>query len=137
MLAGRGIDEAVFCDDLYMNAESLKLLSGRGHLVGAHGHIHMPFARMSPDGLEADIRTNIGVLADIVGERPAWVSYPYGRDGALPGDTVSFCAEFGFRVGVTIRPGWNREGVAASSSLRFNTNEVPAALEDIESAGAA
>ncbi|MDP6342092.1 MAG: hypothetical protein QF491_01070, partial [Alphaproteobacteria bacterium] len=38
MLAGRGVSEAGFCGDFYMDGGDLGELAGDGHVIGAHSH---------------------------------------------------------------------------------------------------
>ncbi|HJM49619.1 MAG TPA: polysaccharide deacetylase family protein [Alphaproteobacteria bacterium] len=123
LLAQRGLGEMEFCDDLYMNEAAVKELHQAGHCIGAHGHSHAPFTRLG-DGLAADVEANIACLADICGQRPRWVSYPYGRDWAIPDDAGGFCRRFGFHIGLTLAVGWNEAGVAPFNLKRINTNEV-------------
>ncbi len=123
LLAERGISEAEFCDDLYMTTEAMEALHRAGHCIGAHGHSHAPFTRLG-DGLAADIESNIDCLSAIGGERPRWVSYPYGRDWAIPDDAAGFCHRFGFHVGLTLAVGWNQDRLEPYALKRINTNEV-------------
>lgn len=123
MLAARGVEAGRFCDELYMTPAQLRALAGQGHMIGAHGSSHMPFTRLG-DALEADVRGNIANLTEIVGVRPSWVSYPYGRGDAVPEDTAAFCRHFDFAIGLTLDIGWN-DGVGAPSRVkRINTNEL-------------
>ncbi len=123
LLAQRGVSEAEFCDDLYMTEAAIKTLHQGGHRIGAHGHSHAPFTRLG-DGLAADIEANIACLEAICGQPPGWVSYPYGRDWAIPEDAAGFCARFGFEFGLTLAVGWNQSGQEPFSLKRINTNEV-------------
>ncbi len=123
MLAARGVDAADFCRDLYMTPVEIRGLAGRGHLIGAHGSSHMPFTRLG-DALEADLAGNLANLTAIVGTRPMWVSYPYGRGDAIPEDTAAFCRHFGFAIGLALDVGWNDGAGDPSRVKRINTDEV-------------
>ena len=123
LLAQRDVSEAQFCDDLYMTEGAIKALCQAGHRIGAHGHSHAPFTRLG-DALAADIESNIACLTDIGGERPRWVSYPYGRDWAIPDDAAGFCHRFGFDIGLTLAVGWNQGRLEPFTLKRINTNEV-------------
>ena len=41
-----------------------------GHEIASHGHGHELLTRLSPGRFEADVRTSIDILTDIVGQRP-------------------------------------------------------------------
>ncbi len=127
MLGQRGIDEAEFCRGLYMNEDEIRSLAANGHLIGCHGTSHKPFTTLAPgDDLEGDAMGNRRHLGGILGRRPAWVSYPYGRGTAIPDDTADFCRRFGFTLGLTLDNGWNESaaGIELSRVKRINTNEL-------------
>jgi len=63
-------------------------------------------------------------LGGILEARPRWVSYPYGRDWAVPDDTVAFCRQFGFEIALTLKADWNGPGADPTRLRRINTNEV-------------
>ena len=130
MLAARGIDEGVFCRDLYMDEADLKRLTGDGHVVGVHGHAHLPFSRLAGDDLREDVRKNLSFLDSATGVRPAWVSYPYGREDAIPTDGVleALFAEFQLQLGVTLTGSWNEWPLNPRRLHRINTNEVDGVL---------
>ena len=124
MLASRGEDEATFCARTYLDREGVARLAEGGHVVGVHGHNHLVFSKVSPEALEAEVSRNVELLTEITGKQPEWVSYPYGRESALPPDPSDLCERFGFRVGLSLIPGWNAGGAPASRLNRINTNEV-------------
>jgi len=125
MLTQRGISDADFCEQLYLlRREDYSALVAEGHVVGCHGHSHLPFASF-PDGeLDGDVTRNIACLHELTGNRPRWVSYPYGSPAAVPRDPAAFCEKFEFDIGVTLHRDWNRAGQPAHALNRINTNEV-------------
>ncbi len=123
MLRARGIDERIFGSDLYMDREELRALVANGHTVGAHGHSHAPMSRLGP-GLDADVKRNVDCLAGILGSPPRWLSYPYGREWAIPTDAPALCARHGFQLAVTLFLGWNGSSEDRARIKRINTNEV-------------
>ena len=123
MLRTRGIDERVFCSDLYMDREELRALVANGHTVGAHGHSHAPMSRLGA-GLDADVKRNVECLTGILGSAPRWLSYPYGREWTIPADAPALCARHGFRLAVTLFLGWNGPREDPARIKRINTNEV-------------
>ena len=124
MLDARGITAGDFCQATYLDGAGIRALHDAGHTVAAHGHSHTAFSRLEPDDLAADIGANLQCLTKILGVRPRWVSYPYGRDWAVPDDTGAFCRQFGFAIGLTLKAGWNDLGADPTRLNRINTNEV-------------
>ncbi len=47
-----------------------------GHEIASHGHGHELLTRLSPERFEADVRTSIDILTEIVGERPVGYRAP-------------------------------------------------------------
>lgn len=129
MLLDRGIDEAAFCRDSYMDRESLAALESRGHRVGAHSHDHRPVTRLEADEAE-HMRINRETIRDATGRYPEWFSYPYGRDWALPAAPEAFCRRHGFSYGVTLTGTWVRSTHVPFALDRINTNEVDQVLGD-------
>ena len=124
MVESRGTSLAEFCQRTYLDAGGVRALQDSGHLVAAHGHSHTPFSRLDQNELATDINTNLECLGDVLGERPRWVSYPYGRDWAVPDDTGAFCRQFGFEIALTLKAEWNGPGADPTRLNRINTNEV-------------
>ena len=124
MMKSRGIALADFCHGTYLDADGVRALQDAGHLVAAHGHSHTPFSRLEPHELATDIQTNVDCLTGVLGAPPRWVSYPYGRDWAVPDDTAAFCRQFGFEIGLTLKAGWNGADADPTRLNRINTNEV-------------
>lgn len=123
MLRARGLSEAAFCEQLYLGEGDLRAIAARGHAIGAHGHSHAAFSRLGAV-LDADLRANVACLTRLAGAAPTWVSYPYGRQWAIPEDAAGLCRRYGFRVGVTLNLGWNEGAIDPALAKRINTNEV-------------
>jgi peptidoglycan/xylan/chitin deacetylase (PgdA/CDA1 family) len=132
MLSDRGIDEADFCRETYMDQEALSALEQSGHRVGAHSHDHRPVTRLGNDE-DRDIRINIETIRKATGRHPDWFSYPYGRDWALPSDPEAFCRRHGFSFGVTLTGTWVRPAHAPYAIDRINTNDVETVLSNLAS----
>ncbi len=136
MLAARDIDEAAFARDLYMDEKTLATLQANGHLIGAHGHTHQPFSRMERDALDVELVRSSACIERACGQRPTWVSYPYGRDWALPEDPEGLCKRHGFRLGITLLEGWNDGSVSPARLRRYNANEIDAGRHRSDTADA-
>ena len=83
MLARAGVSEADLCRRTYMDAAALRALVEGGHRVEAHTHDHRPVTRLGADE-DALMALNLRTLEQATGRRPIWLSYPFGRDWALP-----------------------------------------------------
>lgn len=66
------------CRDL-MSAEQLQALAREGFAIESHGHGHVDYARAEPHVVEEDVRLSIERLTDLLGRRPRYLAYPYGR----------------------------------------------------------
>ena len=132
MLVARGMTEAEFCHQTYMSDGQLRALTENGHKVGLHGHSHAPFRRLGGD-LFAEVRQNQEYVALACGGQPSWVSYPNGRDDAVPDaavlDELFDCLDL--RLGFTMFGTWNDGSESAGLVRRINTNEVAAVVADV------
>jgi peptidoglycan/xylan/chitin deacetylase (PgdA/CDA1 family) len=123
MLERAGVSEADFCARTYMDGAALRALEKSGHRVEAHTHDHRPVTRL---GAEEDklMSGHVRALADVLGRKPTWISFPFGRDWALPQDAAAFCKRYGFAIGVTLKGTWVKPEHAPYALDRINTNEV-------------
>lgn len=103
LLARAGANAAL---DLYMTAEHLGELEGRG-MLGAHGYSH---------GRDDDFARGADVLEGLTGSRPRTMSYPYGRP--VPG-AEAFAAAF------TTERKLNADLAEPLLLGRFDTNDLP------------
>ena len=67
---------------------------------------------------------NVSTLEQATGRRPNWISYPYGRDWALPKDPAAFCKRHGFQIGVALEGTFVTPERMPYALDRINTNEV-------------
>lgn len=121
MIRNRGMAPRTFCEQTYITEEQIKGLISRGHVIGAHGHTHVPFTGLTKDELAEELRTNIAFLKKVTGIDIEWLSYPYG---AVPKESRGLCDKHGIKVGVTLERDWNRGGESYDLVRRINTNEV-------------
>jgi len=135
MLAERGVAEADFCREMYLDAAAVARLAAAGHVVGSHGHTHRPLSRLSPEERRADLARNLACLGRLSGRPVEWLSYPWGNDWSIPDDAAELCRDLGFRLAITLKRAWNRGGEAACLLNRVNTNEVDALIEPARAAG--
>ena len=130
MFEDRGIPERAFCDEFYMSDRQLRLLAEAGHVIGVHGHTHEPFSRLG-EQLFSELQVNSDYLTQASGAKPRWVSYPFGREDAIPRPEVlaEMFRRFGFELGFTLLGTWNDGTQQAHWLRRINTNEVDQVIE--------
>jgi peptidoglycan/xylan/chitin deacetylase (PgdA/CDA1 family) len=68
--------------DIVSEQELLELRE-MGFEIGSHGHAHVDLSRATPGEAESDIRASVERLTEILGERPRYLSYPYGRSSEV------------------------------------------------------
>jgi peptidoglycan/xylan/chitin deacetylase (PgdA/CDA1 family) len=73
--------------------------------LGAHTVSHRALARLTEAEGAAEMALSADYVADITGQRPSAVAYPYGTTEAVSPREGRLAAELGFSVGVTTRPG--------------------------------
>lgn len=129
MLAARNIDEREFCRQTYMPDDHLRMLTERGHMIGLHGHSHTPFLRLG-EGVFSEVRQNRDYISQACGDQPRWVSYPNGRDDAIPdAATLEWLfVDLDLRLGFTTLGAWNTGAENKMRLNRINNNEVAAVL---------
>ncbi len=124
MLVITGLSEADFCRMTFMNRSQLRELAAEGHMIGLHGHDHVPLSSLDNDHMLQDVKINSGALHKALGSRPNWLSYPYGRPDALPANPESLCKKCGIDVGFTLVSGFNEFGTSAAQLKRITPNEL-------------
>ena len=130
MLRGRDIEEEAFCTRFYLGEREIRELTHAGHVVGNHGHSHIPFSRLSESELDHEIGKSKEAIEGVTGVEQRWVSYPNGRTWALPKDPKGFCMRYGFTMGLALDGGWNRMGQAPYQLVRLNENDVKNVLPE-------
>lgn len=124
MMKDKGIEPEQFCDQTYMTKSELKQLADMGHIIGSHGHSHVPFSRLKTTVLEDELEKNKKFIERVTGICPTWLSYPYGRSWAIPENEEEICIKLKYDVAVSLVPGWNTTNQNPFMVKRINTNEV-------------
>jgi peptidoglycan/xylan/chitin deacetylase (PgdA/CDA1 family) len=124
MLKRRRVSDSSFCRDYYLKEREIVRLCGKGHIIGNHGHTHTPFSRLREDDLKGEITKGQSFFAGLIGKEQTWVSYPHGRQWAIPPHPESFCRKFGFKIGLGLDGGWNRGGESPYLLNRVNENDL-------------
>ena len=86
-----------------MTADELLEVEKMGITVESHGHSHIDFSRVSEEEATADLARSIDILQDILGRRPRYFAYPWGRNSERARELV---AQAGFEAAWSIeQPG--------------------------------
>ena len=64
-----------------MTGEELVELRDRGFEVGSHGHRHIDLSRATEEEIRDDLRASVSRIAELLGDPPRHLAYPYGRSG--------------------------------------------------------
>ncbi|MCB1613397.1 MAG: polysaccharide deacetylase family protein [Xanthomonadales bacterium] len=70
-------DQAALARALYPAPELLRRAKKAGHEIGSHGHGHYHRETLGALEFEADVRTSIARLGDVLGQAPTSFSYPF------------------------------------------------------------
>ena len=105
--------------DRYLDVSALRELAAvPGVSIGAHGATHRPLPALDDVRLDEELRRSVEALSDVLGRRPAVMSYPHG---AVDRRVVSFVARAGFEAAATSLLGVNRPRTAR---LRLRRTEI-------------
>lgn len=124
MLVELGVSEAEFCQMTFMDYSQMRELIDDGHIIGLHGHDHVPFSVLDRDNIDKDITKNAEALKSALNYQPRWLSYPYGRPDAIPAEPCKFCQRYDIDVAFTLSSGFNKFGDDKSLFKRITPNEL-------------
>jgi len=117
-------EERTFCEHLYMNRQEIRELHRRTGGVGLHSYNHQPLAVMETDDSYKDIRKNLALLQEIIGEPPISISYPFGGADAVSDDIEKICRNLGLVLGFTTERSFNRTLQRPLLFARVDTNDA-------------
>lgn len=126
-------DEAAFADELYLSADQLRDMVGRGMYVGSHGDTHRWMNTLTRAEQAAEVDASLALLRAIGAPASDWIMcYPYGGYDASLLDVVR---ERGCAAGLAVRVGV--ADLASDDPLalpRLDTNDLPttAAAEPVD-----
>lgn len=86
----------------HMNREELLQLHDAGFELGSHTVTHQRLSKLPTDEIESELRDSARTLAEVTGERPTAISYPYGDADERCRDICANHYDFGFG---TVRDG--------------------------------
>ncbi len=67
------------CDTVIMTADELRQAERIGISVESHGHSHIDLGTAGPADADADLGASFQVLQEVLGRKPRYLAYPYGR----------------------------------------------------------
>jgi peptidoglycan/xylan/chitin deacetylase (PgdA/CDA1 family) len=86
----------------FLDAEGVRQLRARGHVVGSHSHTHPTYmGRLADDELLAEWTTSRELLSDILGDPPSMASVP---GGFLSRGVIEQAAKAGYGLLMTSEP---------------------------------
>ncbi len=93
--------------DRRLSWQELKEMKAAGMAVASHSYTHRELAAMSPAEQLTEIVKSKESLDSNLGQDTKYFCYP---DGSFDGTTLKLLREKGFRLAVTINPGWVKRG---------------------------
>ncbi len=112
--------------DWYLGWDDLTRMEALGHTIGAHGHNHEPYSRLTPFERRQDLRRVAALLSDGLGPDTRPISFPYG---ACDEDACAACREVGFAHAFTTERAWVLAGSDVFRLPRVDTIDVEALLQ--------
>jgi peptidoglycan/xylan/chitin deacetylase (PgdA/CDA1 family) len=90
-----------------MDVPQLRRLSAQGFSLHSHSLLHHDLTTLETPTLERDLRDSRALIADITGQVPEYLAYPYGRHN----EAVRNAAQrVGFTTAFSVESGFNRPG---------------------------
>lgn len=114
-----------------MNGAQLRNLSAQGFSLHSHSLLHHDLTTLETSALEQDLRDSRALIADISGQAPVYLAYPYGRHNEA---VRSAAQRAGFIAAFSVESGFNRPGESAYQIRRldvFGTDTPPMLLRKI------
>jgi peptidoglycan/xylan/chitin deacetylase (PgdA/CDA1 family) len=87
------------CDLEIMDDGELRGSESAGLSIESHGHAHIDMSESTPEEVERDIKASLDNLEILLGRRPRFLAYPYGR---IAGWTPAVAERIGLSAAFTI-----------------------------------
>lgn len=100
-----------------MDAEQLRSLSAQGFSLHSHSLLHRDLTTLEGAALAQDLRDSRALIADISGQTPAYLAYPYGRHNEAVRQAAQ---QAGFTLAFSVESGFNRPGENAYQIRRLD-----------------
>ena len=110
-----------------MNAAQLRSLSAQGFSLHSHSLLHHDLTTLEASALEQDLRDSRALIAEISGQAPTYLAYPYGRHNEAVRNAAQHA---GFTLAFSVASGFNRPGESAYQIRRLDVfgADTPAML---------
>ncbi|EOV0645034.1 polysaccharide deacetylase family protein [Cronobacter turicensis] len=121
-----GIDQAAFCEELYMTQDQLKHMASDGMHIGSHGYNHYWWNKLDLPSLELEIDKSLTFLKNINTNCDDWTAcYPYGSSS---NDVVNLLQKKGCKLAfTTVVDVANTKMSHPLLIPRLDTNDLPKA----------
>lgn len=90
-----------------LSFDELKMLSGKGWIIGSHSRTHADFSKLTKDELIDEIVGSKKSLEDALGREVSYFAYPRG---IYTSDAVGIVRSAGFKAGFSVLPGCIEKG---------------------------
>lgn len=77
------------CDVEIMDEDELQTAEVMGIRVESHGHAHIDYSTASLEEARNDVDASVSRIEEIVGRRPRFFAYPYGRESRAAREAVA------------------------------------------------
>lgn len=110
-----------------MDAIQLRKLAAQGFSLHSHSLLHRDLTTLDTATLEQDLGDSCALIADISGQAPAYLAYPYGRHNEAVRQAAQ---QAGFTLAFSVESGFNRPGESAYQIRRLDVfgTDTPAML---------
>jgi peptidoglycan/xylan/chitin deacetylase (PgdA/CDA1 family) len=106
-------DERAEFGRMYLSKDARKLLDA-GMELGVHGHTHTRLGTLPIEAQLNEIETSVKVFAETFGERPKYISYPFGSYNEF---TIRLLKACGFEAGLTVNEAPNQKPITKPFEL--------------------
>ena len=110
-----------------MNVPQLRTLSALGFSLHSHSLLHHDLTTLDASTLAHDLCASRALIADIIGQTPVHLAYPYGRHNEAVRNATQLA---GFATAFSVQSGFNRPGESAYQIRRLDVfgTDTPAML---------
>lgn len=110
-----------------MDETQLRNLSKQGFSLQSHSLQHHDLTTLDAQALEQDLSDSRTLIAEINGQAPAYLAYPYGRHNE---DVRNAAQDVGFTMAFSVESGFNRPGESTYQIRRLDVfgTDTPAML---------
>jgi peptidoglycan/xylan/chitin deacetylase (PgdA/CDA1 family) len=119
-----GAEEA-YVRQHYATPTQVRGMVAAGMTIGMHGDHHVALATLAEEDVREDLRVNRDLIEEWTGERPRWVSYPYGGPDSFSPRVTAVAREIGAVGGFTMIRSINTSLARPLRIGRVDTNDAP------------